>query len=576
MDNRIPPVIKNFIKQESPEDIDGFNHLAFLNLIQKKEHLATDWTIIAQNNKTKKGEDYYTISCFATPPNNDTKNTLFSQDTWEINNEFGIPYVNGNIDDEWEFQEYPSYEIKQSQLKPLVIYRSFHTYIPGRFEVIQHILLYYGAFWVEDKREYQIIEENGEIHTLIKHIKNSDKDEVVVINTKYLRNYLALTNSFLVRFHDHRRQFPKAMPFKGKDASYKDELCSYRIEVYNENFIEGYLSYSRLLGKDIIKPFDKPISRFTFELDEKDYVSFIYEVNQNGENIEYSCNEHILSSYFTDTGAPNFLTPIYFSKAVLLKYYSEPKRFSVSSRYFSCLSLWGIDIDITNEGLVQVWLGDLGRLPHNEQLHWKQYNVPPRGTISKYRFETDFEAKFSYPTVEETPISYLKIAYNEINALSEKIFGSSFFLELTENDNHYLKTVRVPLTEEWKEFDEQIQSLAKIFCDSINVKLLETISDKKIDNKVIKGSISLFYVTLEKLGLNTDNINLTIEALQAIQTIRSTGAAHRKGEKFEQSLEKYKLDNFTNENKIRQLTIRLYSGLQSIIDHLQNELNNKV
>ena len=133
--------------------------------------------------------------------------------------------------------------------------------------------------------------------------------------------------------------------------------------------------------------------------------------------------------------------------------------------------------------------------------------------------------------------------------------------------------MRIPLTEEWKEFDEQIQALAKIFCDSINVKLLEKVSGKIIDNKEIKGSISLLYVTLEKLGVTKENINAVIESLQAIQSIRSTGAAHRKGEKFEQSLEKYKLNNLSNEEKIRQLTIKLYSGLQSTIDHLQEKNN---
>jgi len=569
MDNRIPPVIKDFVKGEHPEDIKGYNHLAFIDWINMKEHLKTDWTIVAKTNRIDNNQDYSTISCFASPANDNTKNSLFVRDSWEISSDFGIPPFNGEEDGEWEFQEIPEYQTKQVVLKPFVIRRYFHSYVPSRYEIIQHFLLYYEAFWVEDKKEYQTLEENGELITIAKHTKNSEDDEVVSISTNYLRNYLAMTKSYLIRFHDHRRRFKDPMPFKTKDASYRDESCSYRIEVYNESFMDEYLSYSRLLGKDIIKPFAKPATRFMFETSEKDYVNFIYGVNENGESLEYSCNEDNLSSYFTDKGAPNFLTPIYFNKAVLLKYYSEPKRFTVTSHHFSCLSLWGIDIDITKEGLVQVWLGDLGRLPPNEQLHWKQYNVQPRGTISKHRFAADFEAKFSAPSVEDTPIAYLLSAYNEINSQIEKEYSDKMFHELTENDKHYLKIVRIPLTEEWKEFDEQIQALAKIFCDSINIKLLERISNKRIDNKEIKGSISLFYVSLEKLGIATEKINLTIEALQAIQTIRSTGAAHRKGEKFEQSLEKYKLNNLTNEGKIKHLTIKLYEGLQSVIDYLQ-------
>jgi hypothetical protein len=571
MNNSIPPVINDFVKHDKPNEIEGYNHLAYIDWIDKKEHLASDWTVIAKTDRTKDDQDFNTISCFATPPTDETKKILFTRATWEISGEFGIPQIEGGLDDEWEFQEHPKYQIEHLTLKPIVISRNFHSYLPSRFEIIQHILLYYEAFWVEDKKEFQTIEENGDIITVIKHIRNSDVDEVVYINTKYLRNYLALTNSFLVRFHDHRRKFKNAMPFKTKDASFNNDVCSYRIEVYNENFVKGYLSYSRLLGKDIIKPFEKPTSRFTFDTPEKDYVEFIYGINENGENLQYTCNEHYLSNYFTDTGAPHFLSAVYFNKSVLLKYYSEPSRFTVTSRHISCLSLWSIDIDITNEDLVQVWLGDLGRLPQNEQLHWKHYNVQPRGTISKYRFETDFEAKFSAPAVEKTPVAYLIRAYNELNHLTAKQFAGKVFLELEKNDDHYLKIVREPLTEEWKEFDEQIQALAKIFCDSINVKLLESVSGRKIDNKEIKGSISLLYVSLEKLGLSTEKINITIEALQAIQTIRSTGAAHRKGKSFEQNLEKYKLNNLTNENKIKQLTIKLYYGLQSIIDYLQNE-----
>ena len=37
-------------------------------------------------------------------------------------------------------------------------------------------------------------------------------------------------------------------------------------------------------------------------------------------------------------------------------------------------------------------------------------------------------------------MSYLLSSYNELNALAEKLFGGSIFLELTKNDEHYLKS----------------------------------------------------------------------------------------------------------------------------------------
>lgn len=211
------------------------------------------------------------------------------------------------------------------------------------------------------------------------------------------------------------------MPFNSNDASYTNNLCNYRIEVYNENFVKGYLSYSRLLGKDIITPLPKPL-RDVNTKDKELYEKFIYSVTKSGKDLLYSCEEDRLSSYFHDKGAPHFLTPIYFKKNVLSKYYAESKKYTVDSRHLKCLNLWSIDIDITDQDLVQVWLGDLGRLPHSEQLHWKQFNVSPKGTISEHRFKTDFLAKFSYPEPDELPVSHLRIAYKEINAKTQDNF----------------------------------------------------------------------------------------------------------------------------------------------------------
>ena len=73
MDNKIPSAIKDFVKQVKPEEAEGFNHLAFSDWIDKKEHLATDWTIVARTDRRKDDEDFFTISCFATPPTDETK-----------------------------------------------------------------------------------------------------------------------------------------------------------------------------------------------------------------------------------------------------------------------------------------------------------------------------------------------------------------------------------------------------------------------------------------------------------------------------------------------------------------------
>lgn len=138
-------------------------------------------------------------------------------------------------------------------------------------------------------------------------------------------------------------------------------------------------------------------------------------------------------------------------------------------------------------------------------------------------------------------------------------------MELKKNDEHHVKVLRIPLTDEWGEFDEQIQSLAKIFSDSLNVKLLQKLSGKKMDGNEIKGSISLLYVTLESFGIPKDTKDNLVESLQAIQSIRSSGAVHRKGSKFEKSLEKYGLNNLPNDERVRRLSVKLCKALADLI-----------
>lgn len=62
-----------------------------------------------------------------------------------------------------------------------------------------------------------------------------------------------------------------------------------------------------------------------------------------------------------------------------MKYYRKPSRYHVGKRYVSCLTKWGLEIDENSEGLVQAYLGDLGRIPYNEQLYWSIFNVAPQG-----------------------------------------------------------------------------------------------------------------------------------------------------------------------------------------------------
>ena len=132
---------------------------------------------------------------------------------------------------------------------------------------------------------------------------------------------------------------------------------------------------------------------------------------------------------------------------------------------------------------------------------------------------------------------------------------------LTTRDRHLYDTLHLPLTEEWKEFDEQVNALAKLTSDSLNVKLLQGLTELRINEKGIKGSIHLLEKYLKKIDVDEDDCGTILYGLRMVQTIRSTGTVHRKSTNFDDALKRYNLRNLTHYNRIREILLNLTESL---------------
>ncbi|MGI0014990.1 MAG: hypothetical protein ACREBU_16345, partial [Nitrososphaera sp.] len=78
------------------------------------------------------------------------------------------------------------------------------------------------------------------------------------------------------------------------------------------------------------------------------------------------------------------------------------------------------------------------------------------------------------------------------------------------------------------------------------------------------GSLSLLSEYLGKIGFTeTEGKNL-MNSFYAIQTLRSTGAAHRKGSEYEEALRRYDLINLTNRDRFSKLLSDLTVSLNTI------------
>jgi len=390
-----------------------------------------------------------------------------------------------------------------------------------------------------------IDDNNGETLLLARIIKK-ENEYGILLNPHYLKDYLAARNCYLICFYDRviysEADIEQFFGKKKHEIILRDLLSFYKI-IFDANhcFHKSFKCFSLLIGKDIIEPYAQPDKRhFTwFERDDREYAEFIYGRDEKGNELFRTCDQE-------KDRVGEFLTPIFFKREVLLKYYNEMSKYNVDSNKVKCLNIWILTIDITDEELVHVWLGDLGRIPYEEQLHWKQYNVVPRGTITEHRYRRDLMGEWADPV--DDSIFFFWRAFDELQEISKRNLEDYLFMKLKKDDEYNLQIFRLPLTEDLREFDEQIQALEKITNDSINVALLKGITTKGINGNEVKGPIDLLRIFLQK-RCKQDDIETIILAFHQLQNIRSTSSAHRKGKGYFRALKQYNLKNLSNRKK---------------------------
>ena len=263
------------------------------------------------------------------------------------------------------------------------------------------------------------------------------------------------------------------------------------------------------------------------------FEKFSFKDN-TGKKTTFTCDESKLANFFgKNVDAPNFLTKVFFKKEVLDRYYGKPSKYSIVDGYLlytrdDGVNEWGMPIDNNTVDCVMVYLGDLGKLPNEEQKYWKLFNIT-EGNSSIVSFRRDYQAEFCSPT---EPALYFKEKFKIFNNEWNKKFGWNLFKPLSEEDKHHLKTLRVPSNEQ-KEFDEVVLSLNKLIIDSLNTKeMKKNLIFDRGDN-----SISILKKYLEQK--HKVNVPLMMEFLRDLQNLRSSGSAHRKGDNYTKAYKRF-------------------------------------
>ena len=387
-------------------------------------------------------------------------------------------------------------------LEPFVFERDFHGARPGASEVVQDFAMYHDLFPDQGKKAYVDLEGEQIVRVLPSGMQ---------VREEALRDYLAARQMVLVLYYDHRRRLDASV----SELAGKDHLdlhpeaadAKYRIVAGDA---EGGGGFSMLLGKRVVRPYGEPRHR--------DYVSALdspkryetYECLENGEPVEKSCR--------AEPGQPP--TPVFFKRKVLKRYY-DSGLYDVDNGTIWHLDLWYIGFKDNGE-TVRVWLEDLGRLPHDEQLHWKSHSDTPRHP------PREIPAKSECGRLLE-----LRARMNEN---FERRFGFKLFKELPSGRDAI--GLHDPVSNEESEFNEQILNMAKIFVDGINEQDLA----RSMQGAERGRSISNMLRFLADTGLGPGKAEKIATGFRMVQSLRSTAAAHWRGGNYEKDLRRFGLE----------------------------------
>jgi hypothetical protein len=547
---RIPPELA---ASRRPRDRDPITQLSQVSGIAEIDELGCgEWTVLYEyhNNSEVNRCSYSGLLTNAQVVD------VLKHDNWDLRIGLGGPSFSQRRRGGVDTVEYDRFGF--DGVEPAVYLRDFHGIKPPQFDLSEEFRLFHNLYHDRQNDRYVHVDDRGN-ETIVADVV-PDRCRVL---TRFLRQYMAARQLALVLYFDHRVDAEVDV-----DAA-KAAFPSQKVVTPDRNysFHIGEMmgrSFSRLVGKKIIRP--PPIAKsgvWPYEAERHDrYAEFIIGVGEDGLPVYYGCNPDDLANYFgANENSPHYLTPVWFRRDVLVKYYNDPSKFSVEDGYLRCGSLWGLQMDNNQVDHVVVYLGDLGRdLDYEEQIYWKHFNLTPGDRQpSETNFQRAFLAQFADPSA---PDLRFKQAYTQLNEAWTKKFGWSIFRPLHEADAHILRQFHIPITESLGEFDVQLLYLVKLLIDSLNEGELTRASP---GGQPAEKGISKFKRYLEYQQYPHTDRDISI--LRTLQDLRSSGAAHAKGKNFDKIGKRVGLGIESPKDVFRGLMSKVNQMLIDLVAH---------
>lgn len=488
--------------------------------------------------------------------------------SWDLQIGHGFPGYITHYQNEGKITEY--HRFPDEGIEPLVYWRDFHGIKEIYYEISEEFRLFFNLY--EDRKslndsKFIYFDSNGDEHEAVLITPNEVK-----VKLKFLKEFLFAKKMHLAIYFDFMRFSDKTInELKQPEirSVFQEDKYIYSICVIDcgiDLAIDKTKSQGWLHGKKLIAGLENHNHNTFGCVVERKYEDFIIGIDENGDEIFHTCEEGKLSDYFgKNPGSPNYMTPVIFKRDVLKKYYDNPDKYTVDDGRLSCKDIWGMRIDNNHQKYVMVFLGDLGHLNYKEQNYWKSFNIPDQGGISRVAYERGVKGQFTDP---DQPDLYFK---QKLSVFQKRWFGKYgwyLFKPLSKGDAHHLKSLHIPTTNDQKEFDEQVLSLAKIILESLNEKELSK------DVSIEKGhpkSIDIFEAFLESKNIHLDGM---FEFIRNLQSLRSTFVAHRKSERskdYKKVRKYFEFDKKDNQEIFEDIMVKTIWMLNSLEEYLLRE-----
>lgn len=205
------------------------------------------------------------------------------------------------------------------------------------------------------------------------------------------------------------------------------------------------------------------------------------------------------------------MTPVFFNTEVLLKYDIHPSyRVTFASRTYGSIRQgddFHIPFGINRNGRLVMWLGDIARLPENEQFYLRSENVQSDHSIGSEFYDGQIECKFTDRTPEDS-------LFEQRSRLLEACFAR-FGQKVAHLEKEVLDlviSIRRPLVDTPSERRNVADALNKVYIESLDNKALESIL-------VSLGKDATKLGTLKRLQKLAETIVPTVDIASAMSPL---------------------------------------------------------